>query len=148
MRRYFHENQGERSDDGPVLRRRKRAYYLNTFVYLLDPAAKTLGYIGPRSIFGAMAACETRSFSVDEALNIIRNGMAPEESAAPVFHIPHDGWKFPEELMVSVCVPRDTFQFYHEKMRDRYAALLIPQCRGLPVAAVPADKWGDKKASG
>ena len=76
------------------------------FVYLLDPEAKTLGYIGQRSIFGAMAACETRSFSVDEALNIIRNGMAPEESAAPVFHIPHDGWKFPEELMASVCVSR------------------------------------------
>ena len=115
---------------------RKRAYYLNTFVYLLDPEAKTLGYIGQRSIFGAMAACETRSFSVDEALNIIRNGMAPGESAAPVFHIPHDGWKFPEELMASVCVPRDTFQFYHEKMRDRYAALLIPPCYRTRVQSV------------
>ena len=28
----------------------------------------------------------------------------------PVFHVPHDGWKFPEELMNSVCVP-DGFIF-------------------------------------
>ncbi len=43
-----------------------------------------------------------------------------------VFHIPHDGTQFPEELMASVCIPRDLFQAYHEKMRDKDVTQLIP----------------------
>ena len=45
----------------------------------------------------------------------------------PLFHVPHDGTQFPEELMASVCIRRDIFLDYHEKMRDKYAAWLIPE---------------------
>ena len=53
-------------------------------------------------------------------------------SRFPVFHVPHDGWKFPEELMGSVCVQDAVFRAYHEQMRDRYVTQLIPSacCRG------------------
>ena len=53
-------------------------------------------------------------------------------SRFPVFHVPHDGWKFPEELMNSVCVPDAVFRAYHEQMRDKYVTRLIPSayCRG------------------
>ena len=44
----------------------------------------------------------------------------------PVFHVPHDGTQFPKELMTSVCVPRDVFLAYHEKMRDKDVLQLIP----------------------
>lgn len=44
----------------------------------------------------------------------------------PVFHVPHDGTHFPEELMASVCVPRDVFLAYHEKMQDKDVMQLIP----------------------
>ncbi len=36
----------------------------------------------------------------------------------PVFHIPHDGQMFPEELMASVSVPEKVFRKYHRDMRD------------------------------
>ena len=45
----------------------------------------------------------------------------------PVFHVPHDGAAFPPELMHSVCVPREQFLRYHEKMRDRCVLQIVPQ---------------------
>ena len=45
----------------------------------------------------------------------------------PVFHVPHDGAAFPPELMRSVCVPREQFLRYHEKMRDRCVLQIVPQ---------------------
>ena len=44
----------------------------------------------------------------------------------PVFHLPHDGGEFPPELMRSVCVPREQFLRYHEKMRDRDVLQVVP----------------------
>ena len=41
-----------------------------------------------------------------------------EENWFPVFHVPHDGCSFPEELMDTVCTPFSEFFRYHEKMRD------------------------------
>ena len=50
----------------------------------------------------------------------------------PLFHVPHDGTQFPKELIASVCIRQDDFLAYHEKMRDKYAAQLIPEeyCQG------------------
>ena len=45
----------------------------------------------------------------------------------PLFHVPHDGNEFPEELMKAVTVPRDVFYSYHDKMRDKNVSALIPQ---------------------
>ena len=48
----------------------------------------------------------------------------------PVFHVPHNGWNFPEELMKSVCIPWKLFLKYHEEMRDTDIDRVIPDaCR-------------------
>ena len=64
----------------------------------------------------------------------------------PVFHIPHDGTLFPEELMDSVCIPMDRFLRYHELMRDRDVRKLVPvryreerHCVCFPVSRLLCD---------
>lgn len=52
--------------------------------------------------------------------------MKNETKRFPVFHVPHDGALFPEELMVSVCVSKDQFMRYHEQMRDISALEMVP----------------------
>ena len=44
-----------------------------------------------------------------------------------LFHVPHDGNCFPEELQRSVCVPREIFLRYHRQMRDFGVRSFIPQ---------------------
>ena len=44
-----------------------------------------------------------------------------------IFHIPHDGNEFDEDLMTSVIVDRDRFQWYHDQMRDTDATLFVPE---------------------
>ena len=44
----------------------------------------------------------------------------------PIFHVPHDGAEFPEDLMESVCISKEEFVRYHEIMRDDHMADLIP----------------------
>lgn len=48
-------------------------------------------------------------------------------SRFPVFHVPHDGQRFPQELAASVCVPADVFMAYHEKMRDTEIGSIVPE---------------------
>lgn len=64
----------------------------------------------------------------------------------PVFHIPHDGALFPDELMESVCVSRERFLWYHETMRDRDVLQLVPlrfrddrHCICFPVSRLLCD---------
>lgn len=44
--------------------------------------------------------------------------MSNHKKRFPLFHVPHDGTTFPEELMESVCIPKEQFLSYHERMRD------------------------------
>lgn len=44
----------------------------------------------------------------------------------PVFHVPHDGDRFPAELLDSVCIPMDEFLQYHRAMRDAHVTALVP----------------------
>ncbi len=44
----------------------------------------------------------------------------------PVFHVPHDGWLFPPELMASVCIPESELTAFHETMRDKDVYDMIP----------------------
>ncbi len=64
----------------------------------------------------------------------------------PVFHVPHDGREFPEELMRSVCVPQELFMKYHEEMRDADISRVVPgayrggdMCRTFPVSRLLCD---------
>lgn len=63
----------------------------------------------------------------------IHDGSQPEKGRAsrfPIFHVPHDGNTFPDEMLSSVCIPKDAFMVYHEKMRDKDVGALIPlSCR-------------------
>ncbi len=44
-----------------------------------------------------------------------------------LFHVPHDGTVFPEDLMESVCVSRKAFFRYHGEMRDAGAWECVPE---------------------
>ena len=44
-----------------------------------------------------------------------------------IFHVPHDGNLFLNELMSSVIVDAETFAFYHDQMRDMDATLFAPE---------------------
>lgn len=43
-----------------------------------------------------------------------------------LFHIPHDGNEFPEELMSGVNISEKEFMSYHERMRDTAVFNLVP----------------------
>lgn len=43
----------------------------------------------------------------------------------PVFHVPHDGSLHRSRIHM-FCIPEEKVMFYHEKMRDKYVAELIP----------------------
>ena len=45
----------------------------------------------------------------------------------PLFHVPHDGTIFPEELMYSVCISPEQLKRYHEKMCDRDIVKIVPR---------------------
>ena len=52
--------------------------------------------------------------------------MNDKQKRFPLFHVPHDGGLFPAELMASVCVPKERFLYYHERMRDTGALQMVP----------------------
>ena len=52
--------------------------------------------------------------------------MSNSKKRFPLFHVPHDGTSFPEELMESVCIPKEQFLSYHERMRDTGVLEMVP----------------------
>lgn len=52
--------------------------------------------------------------------------MSNNKKRFPLFHVPHDGTSFPEELMESVCIPKEQFLSYHEWMRDTGVLEMVP----------------------
>ncbi len=95
----------------------------NTFE--INIKEKSLHYIGQPSIGAAMCSSGIRFYSFAEFCRIAELDF----KVMPRFllwHIPHDGWKFPVKLLSSVCIPRESFEVYHEKMRDTDVQRLIP----------------------
>ncbi len=97
-------------------------YALSTAIYGFDQEKNDLTYIGQRFIYAAMGHCDERSFSVEEFLNILRNGIDVPASAVPVFY-----------------VPEETFTAYKEKKSDSYTALMIPPCYRTHAQSVEQD---------
>ena len=87
---------------------------------------RKLGSRLPVFVCAAMGSSGVRFYSVQELERIAELGFKVVPRF-PVFHVPHDGWKFPEDLTESVCVPGDVFARYHEEMRDRDVRQLIPR---------------------
>lgn len=50
-----------------------------------------------------------------------------------IFHVPHDGNDFEEELMSSVVIDREKFLYYHNQMRDTDATLFAPAISGAKI---------------
>ena len=100
----------------------------DTNLFRIDIKNKKLDYIAQPFIGATMASSGVRFYSVGEFCRIAELGfeIVPR---FPVFHVPHDGWKFPEELMESLCVPEQKFMTYHEKMRDKQIAGIIPKAQ-------------------
>ena len=86
---------------------------------------RKLNYMLPVFVCAAMGSSGVRMYTVQELERIaeLKYRVVPR---FPVFHVPHDGREFPEDLMESVCVPRDVLARYHEEMRDRDIYRLIP----------------------
>ena len=87
---------------------------------------KTCDY-GIRPFIGAaMMSGGVRFYSADEFFRIAGLGFRTVPRF-PVFHVPHNGREFPEELMTSVCIPEKDFLRYHEKMRDTDIVQAVPE---------------------
>ena len=97
----------------------------DTNTYEINIRKKTIDYISEPFIGAAMCSSGVRFYSVEEFCRLAEQ----EFQIMPrflVFHVPHDGWKFPVKLLASACVPREEFEKYHEKMRDTGVSRLIP----------------------
>ena len=83
-------------------------------------------YVSVMNVTSAAAACtRKRTYTPDEFLLLREHGLQTDLPEV-LFHVPHDGWKFPKELMSSVCIPKDEFMKYHEIIRDKHVFQLIP----------------------
>ena len=77
-------------------------------------------------IGAAMMSSGVRFYSAQEFFRIAELGFKVVPRY-PVFHVPHDGWRFPFELLPSVCVSEEQFRWYHEMMSDTEAGMLVPE---------------------
>ena len=98
----------------------------DTNLFRVDIRKKELDYIAEPFAGAAMASSGVRFYSVEEFCRIAELDfrIVPR---FPFFHVPHDGKVFPAELMESVCIPEQRFMAYHEKMRDKEIAGIIPR---------------------
>lgn len=77
-------------------------------------------------IGAAMITSGVRFYSAREFFAVAQAGFR-RTPRFPVFHVPHDGWRFPQELMSSAIVPEETFMRYHDMMRDKNVRDLVPR---------------------
>ena len=87
---------------------------------------KTIHYTFPPFIGAAMMSSGCRFYSAQEFFRIaeVNFGTVPRY---PVFHVPHNGQNFPEELMESVIIPEEQFRKYHNEMRDTDILRAVPR---------------------
>ena len=98
----------------------------DTCLFAVDLRKKKLEYMAEPHICAAMVSSGVRLFSVTEFFRLEELGF-PKSTRCPVFHVPHAGDGFPEELMDAICIPAEQFMFYHEKMRDTGVRDLVPR---------------------
>ncbi len=98
----------------------------DTRTFDLNIRTRSLTYSIRPMIGGAMMTSGVRFYSAAEFIRLseLDFKVLPR---FPVFHIPHDGTEFPEELMASVCVPPQTFRKYHKTMQDTDITCAVPR---------------------
>ena len=121
--RILEEQRGFRIDDRVKALEGIGPYGTRTFV--ADLRKRTCEYSVRPMIGAAMMSSGFRAYSAQEFFRIAGMDFRVVPRF-PVFHIPHDGWKFPPELMASVCVPEEKFREYHEAMSDRDVRRFVP----------------------
>ena len=98
---------------------------LSTRSFDINLKNRTMHYEIRPMIGAAMMSSGVRFYSAQEFFRVAELGFKVVPRF-PVFHIPHDGWEFPEELMESVCISHDLFMKYHEEMRDTDISRAVP----------------------
>lgn len=98
----------------------------DTRTFILDLKFKTYIYWIQPFIGAAMMSSGCRFYSAQEFFRVaeLNFRIVPRY---PVFHVPHNGKQFPEELMESVIIPEEQFRKYHEEMRDTDIVRAIPE---------------------
>ena len=122
--RILEEQRGFRIDED--LKRLTKIHPYDTRTFDLNLKFKTYNYWIRPFIGAAMMSSGVRFYSAQEFFRIAELDFKVVPRY-PVFHVPHDGWEFPEELMESVCVPQDLFMKYHEEMRDTDIIRVVPE---------------------
>ncbi len=97
----------------------------DTRTFVADLRHRTCEYSIRPFIGAAMLSGGIRAYSAQEFFRVAELGFRTVPRF-PVFHIPHAGWKFPLELMTSVCVPEETFRRYHDVMSDTEVWRFVP----------------------
>jgi len=97
----------------------------DTRTFDLDLKLKTYTYSIQPFIGAAMCSGGVRFYTASEFFRIAELDFKKVPRFL-VFHVPHDGQRFPEELMASVCVPEEVFMAFHEKMRDTEIGKIVP----------------------
>lgn len=57
-----------------------------------------------------------------------------------IFHIPHDGDFFPDELMKSLVISKDRFTKYHYKMSDKFVTKLVSGIEKTQIITFPVSR--------
>lgn len=110
----------------------------NTNAFEINIKEKTINDIGQPFTDAVMRDSGVRLYSVSEFCRLAEL----EFSVVPRFllwHVPHDGQKFPAKLLASVRIPREDVDAYHEKMRDTDVGRLIPDPYHYPPTTVHFD---------
>ena len=141
--RILEEQRGFRIDSG--IKRLTDIHPRDTRTFDIDLRFKTCDYGVRPFICAAMMSGGVRFYSAQEFFRIAELGFRTVPRF-PVFHVPHDGREFPEELMASVRVPREAFMRYHEAMRDTDIIRAVPEayrggdmCERFPVSRLLCD---------
>ncbi|MBQ6174432.1 MAG: N-formylglutamate amidohydrolase [Clostridia bacterium] len=103
-----------------------RYYPETTSLIHADCRAKRLVDCPRPFICAAMVSGGARLYTVPEPEQMAEKGYR-RLPRFPVFHVPHDGRDFPEELKADVTIPEPDFMAYHEAMRDWDVRRLIPR---------------------
>ena len=119
--RILEEQRGFQIDDD--LKRLTKIHQYDTRTF--DIKFKTFNYWIQPFIGATMMSSGVRFYSAQEFFRIAELGFKVVPRY-PIFHVPHNGWEFPEELMESVCVPQDIFLKYHGEMRDTDIIQAVP----------------------
>ncbi len=109
------------------IRKRNPAHFYpqNTCLIHVDFSHDEIVDCPPPFICAAMCSAGVRFYTVAELERMAEGGFK-RLPRYPVFHVPHDGNIFPEELMTDVCIPPQDFMAYHEAMRNLCVHRLVP----------------------